>query len=212
MWPGAGAATHLVTRGVRRGLKLVPERHVRLERASVRAQPPRRTLAPHIRVFTVNLPSELQVETAPAASVTVFAECKGDQRNGGGARHADGGRSAGRARGAAGAGRAAWAEGHHLDQAVRRRATLSHHRQKLTGTLRSVWRHRRSSRYNRQADQQEQRIWICKNYFDNDLFTTSLHRVPAYFVNPLKRFYILLHLQANLNTVTRKSCAGDPWC
>lgn len=44
--------THLVTRGARRGLKLVPERHVRYERASVRAQPPRRTVAPHTPVFT----------------------------------------------------------------------------------------------------------------------------------------------------------------
>lgn len=48
--------THLVTRGARRGLKLVPERHVRSERASVRAQPPRRTVAPaRTRVYYCNL-------------------------------------------------------------------------------------------------------------------------------------------------------------
>lgn len=45
VWPGRRVPTHLVTRGARRGLKLVPERHVRYERASVRVQPPLRPVA-----------------------------------------------------------------------------------------------------------------------------------------------------------------------
>lgn len=163
MWPGRRVPTHLVTRGARRGLKLVAERHVRLERASVRAQPPRRTPAPHTTSVYCNLAARKRTESAPAAPVTVFAECKGCRRDGGGARNADGGRSADRARGAAVPGRPARPEGHYLDETFRRRSPLPHHRQELTGTLRRLRRHRGSGRHHRQTNQQEQGLWICKN-------------------------------------------------
>lgn len=75
------------------------------------------------------------------------------RRNGGGARHADGGRSAGRARGAAGVRRAARTKGHHMDEAVRRRSALPHHRQESAGTFRGVRGHRGGGRHHRQADE-----------------------------------------------------------
>lgn len=123
--------------------------------------------------------------TATAAAVTVLEECNGGRRDGGGARHVDGGRSAGRVRRAAGIGRSARPERHNLDQTVCRRAAIPHHGQEPSGTFRGLWRHRRGGGHHRQTDQQEQRIWLCKS-----------------FLNKLRNFYLNLLSQPAINRAT----------
>lgn len=53
MWPGRRVPTHLVTRGARRGLNLVPERHVRRDRDRANTSSrPTTTTTGRIRKYT----------------------------------------------------------------------------------------------------------------------------------------------------------------
>lgn len=155
VWPGRRVPTHLVTRGARRGLKLVPERHVRYERASVRVQPPLRPVASATIPHTKDDDScnrEQPNPTPASAVVTVIPECNKGRRDGGCARHADGRR---RVRGTPGAGHAARPERHHMDQTLRRRTPIPYYGQKLTRTLCGLRRHRRGSGHHGQTNQQK---------------------------------------------------------
>lgn len=148
-------SAHLVDGGERgaAGLKLVADRHVR--RHSQSAPRPVRTFSSPRFVYAARISDASEVSW-------LIVECYRGRRDGYRPRNADGGRAAGRARGAAGAGLAAGAEGHHLDQAVRRRAPVPHHGQEPPGALRGVRRHRGGRRHHRPTDQQEQRIRICE--------------------------------------------------
>lgn len=108
--------------------------------------------------------ADLDSKTATAA-VTVFLQCKSGRRDGGGSRHVDGGRSAGRFRGPSGSRRSPWPERYHMDQTVRRRTALPHDGQELTGTFRGLRRHRGGRRHHGQTDQQKQRIRLCEFLF-----------------------------------------------